>query len=65
METNAAATPPTPLQSLLLAKFPGDLPAAVTAWREEGASWRTIAHRLKDATGVSITGESARNWWGR
>lgn len=54
----------SPLRTLVTRLYPGDLDAAVTAWRKDGTSWATIAHHIQRATDVSVTGQSARNWWG-
>lgn len=40
-----------------------DLEAWVTEQRNQAASWNTIAIGLHTRTGVTVTGESLRNWF--
>lgn len=55
---------PTPKQMLLEHLYDGPLRSDVTALLNAGASWREVAERVTTRTGVSISYESLRQWYG-
>ncbi len=56
---------PSPKQTLLELKYPGDLGADIKAWMTEGLSWRWMAERVSARCGYTISYESLRLWYGR
>lgn len=42
----------------------GDLPALVADLREAGRAWREVAGVIEELTGVSVTHETVRFWYG-
>lgn len=53
----------TPLQTLISEKV-GGLAEYVASRRSVGRSWRAIARDLRDETGVEVTDETLRGWYG-
>ena len=55
---------PSPKQTLLELKYPGDLKADVKAWAAGGTSWRWMAERVSARCGYDVSHESLRQWYG-
>lgn len=55
---------PSPKQTLLELKYPGDLEADVKAWESEGKTWRWMAERVSARCGYEVSYESLRTWYG-
>jgi hypothetical protein len=55
---------PTPKQMLLELKYDGDLAHDINAWLAGGQSWRQIARTVSERTGLTVTYESLRSWYG-
>lgn len=53
----------TPKRQLIDLKMGGKLDANVRGWRDQNTSWRVIAHRILQTTGVDVTPESVRDWF--
>jgi hypothetical protein len=56
--------PPTAKYELLQLRLGRDLAAYVTEARSDGRAWWVIAADLRSSTGMTVTGESLRTWFG-
>lgn len=54
----------TPKQQLLELRYVGDLSADIAAWLQTGQSWRDIRHHVERKTGLRVSHESLRTWYG-
>ena len=54
----------TPKQMLLEHMYPGDVAAYVATELADGRSWREVAGAVSLATGLSVSHESLRQWYG-
>jgi hypothetical protein len=57
--------PQTPLAQLAEAKLGRDLTMFVRLRLAEGIGWRRISDELHAASGVRVSHESLRSWYGR
>ncbi len=55
---------PSPKRLLMEHLYDGDLAADVAAHLTAGTSWREIAERVSARTGVTVSYESLRQWFG-
>ena len=55
---------PTPLQQLLEHKRP-TIQADVNAMLAARKGWRTIAEHVRSTTGISVSHETLRRWYGK
>lgn len=55
---------PTPKRQLLELLYDGDLPGDVHTFLAADMSWREIAERVSARTGVTVSHESMRQWYG-
>ena len=56
---------PTPKQQLLQIRLGRDLSTYIAEARAAGREWRVIADDLTAVTGIKISHESLRQWFGR
>lgn len=54
----------TPTQALIEIRLGGSVAAYLLGLRLEGLSWREVADRLYDRTGVTVSHEALRQWCG-
>lgn len=56
-------SPGTTKRQLIDLRLGGELDARVRAYRAEKLSWRVIARRIADESGIDITGVSLADWY--
>lgn len=56
---------PTPKQLLLEHTYGGDLAGDIAALVADGKGWREIAQHVTTETGVKVSHESLRQWYGQ
>ncbi len=54
----------TPQQTLIELRLGGDLTGFIRRNRAEGKGWRPIAVEISDRTGISVSHEAVRQWYG-
>jgi hypothetical protein len=55
----------TPLQQLLDRSIEGGLARRVAKLRAEGKAWWSVGEAVSEETGIAVTGEILRRWYGR
>ena len=53
----------SPKRMLLELAYP-NLNADVANWIDHNRSWQSMADEIRDRTGISVSRESLRNWYG-
>lgn len=54
----------TPLQQLLDRSIDGGLARRVAQLRADGKAWWSVGRTVSDETGVAVSGEILRRWYG-
>lgn len=55
---------PTPTALLIQERLGAPLATYVAERRNQGQSWNAVARALYDDTGIAVTSETLRNWYG-
>jgi hypothetical protein len=58
------ATTSTPMRELIEGRLDGPLADFVAAHRSSGTAWRRIAMEVWRTTGVDVSSETLRTWFG-